>query len=448
MGRLKLIVTQARAQCANDIRKRDNEINRLKKHLEGRRGREGTGGQLGVVVITPTMNKYFKSSRDLSSDTDVESPDYSLAQETTEFLTLLSQSLSNENDALIGLIRNTLATLRTLQGLPPGLMDSPNAVLKGDSGVIDDPNVVMTPPPSYESLSSSTDEVLEQLRVLLTSPSFVPMEEVAIREDEIVRLREGWEKMEARWREAVTLMDSWRKRMMETGETLNLEDVRKGLSLGSDISVEGSKEYGELSVVEDSPEQTQHDHDQSFASEMSAASSNSKGTSEAVHEAQNTNKEANSESFGGHELGVALFPVPKVLRPTAGNVRRPSSPSKISPKPGPEGNLDNLSILGDCDETSLLNFANISSCRTKPSKNRASVSFRDNKQTKEGECSPTTVQQKLKKVQAEADETRKRTENFAVGEEKRVPRKATTSRRSRRKSTLSPEELEDLMGIF
>ena len=230
--RLKGTVAQIRAQCATDVRRRDGEIQRLKRHLEGRRGRDGNGGQVGVVVVTPGMSKGPQGKRNGETEADLESPAYSLKQETTDFLTQLSQGLSDENDALIGLVRGTLATLRSLQGLSEsGLGPEMDGTLEDTDAV----NAIMGGPPSYEALATSTDEVLEHLRGLLTNPSFVPLEEVEIREDEIQRLREGWEKMAARWKEAVALMDGWKKRMVDTGDTINLDDLRVGLNLGSGI---------------------------------------------------------------------------------------------------------------------------------------------------------------------------------------------------------------------
>ena len=234
MARLKGTVAQIRGQCANDIRRRDGEISRLKRHLEGRRGREGNAGQVGVVVVTggPTRTQ-FHESRDNDVGADLASPEYSLKQETTEFLTQLTQNLSDENDALISLVRNTLATLRTLQGLP---VDSANGHDNDPRiGGTGSTNMMMMAPPSYEELATSTDEVLEHLRGLLTNPSFVPLEEVEIREEEIVRLREGLERMVARWKEAVAMMDGWRKRMVDSGDTINLEDLTKGINLGSEV---------------------------------------------------------------------------------------------------------------------------------------------------------------------------------------------------------------------
>lgn len=202
MARLKGTVAQIRGQCANDIRRRDSDIARLKRHLEGRRGREGNGGQVGVVVVTPGPTRaQLQASRAADQAADLGSPEYSLKQETTDFLTQLSQGLSDENDALITLVRNTLATLRSLQGLPVEVLNSSQS--HGSSEGLDTGYAVNAAPPSYEELAAGTDEVLEHLRGLLTNPSFVPLEEVEVREDEIMRLREGWEKMATRWKEAV-----------------------------------------------------------------------------------------------------------------------------------------------------------------------------------------------------------------------------------------------------
>jgi hypothetical protein len=82
------------------------------------------------------------------------------------------------------------------------------------------------------------DRVLEHLRTLLTNPSFVPLEEVEVRDEEIKRLREGWEKMETRWKQAVTLMDGWHKRIADGGDSVRVraEELRLGLKL--DLSVD------------------------------------------------------------------------------------------------------------------------------------------------------------------------------------------------------------------
>jgi hypothetical protein len=140
-----------------------------------------------------------------------------LMMETNEFLTELARGLSEENENMSALLRRTVETLRTLSGCEKE---------EGQEGVM-----VVQMESGYENLAAEMDFVIEHLRNLLTNPSFVPLEEVEVREEEIIRLREGWEKMEARWREAVQMMDGWRKRMARSGQTVNLEELKMGLRL-------------------------------------------------------------------------------------------------------------------------------------------------------------------------------------------------------------------------
>ena len=311
MVRLKGTVAQIRGQCANDIRRRDGEISRLKRHLEGRRGREGNGGQVGVVVITPyAPRSQQNSSGALEGCLDVASSDYSLKQETTDFLTQLSQGLSDENDALIGLVRNTLATLRSLQGLPLDYASGSDGNLSHNH--TNSATTAIAAPPSYEELASDTDEVLEHLRGLLTNPSFVPLEEVEIREDEIIRLREGWETMATRWKEAVALMDGWRKRMVDHGDTINLEDLTKGMDLAVELPPVSD---AERNLMDD--DQGEEDFSSLSEPKQEAALGSPKA------QLFGKDKEMN-------ELATTGSPFSNVLKDRSANARPALSPRKVS----------------------------------------------------------------------------------------------------------------------
>ena len=351
MGKLKSTVTQIRAQCANDIRRRESEIGRLKRHLEGRRGREGIAAQAGVVVVTPGFTKSQKGSLLGHLEADLQSPDYSLKQETTMYLTELSQSLSNENNALVHLVKHTCMTLRTLQGLPLDEGEAAGVSTDERHDVLNDPNVVVTIPTSYEQLAANMEEVLEHLQGLLTNPSFVPLEEVEIREDEIVRLREGWEKMEARWREAVALMQGWKKRMMETGDTVNLEELRRGLTLDTDNSVKSELDTNDISIVEEAT-------DGSLASETDDSFVHPEEGE--LHSRPATKTESSAVSKSENELGAGLFPAPNPLLSISGNKRRSLSPRKVSFRTDVTEINSHINTSGVTDEISLLNFDNLS----------------------------------------------------------------------------------------
>ena len=351
MARLKGTVAQIRALCATDVRRRDGEIQRLKRYLEGRRGRDGNGGQVGVVVITPGLNKGPQGNRNGELGTDLKDPTYSLKQETTEFLTQLSQGLSDENDALIGLVRGTLETLRSLQGLPA---DSAQSIEIGVSAEgMECGNGFMGGPPSYEALATSTDEVLEHLRGLLTNPSFVPLEEVEIREEEIHRLREGWEKMVARWKEAVALMDGWKKRIVDTGDTINLDDLRRGIDLGQGIPT------------------AQEAHENSLLLKQSEVDAN---TSDILNDLQDNLNELSNEDLKTDapvvEVDLDVLATGRALGDRDANARPAPSPKKVAFQSIAE---ENVKLVDEEDDLSLLDFSNYKVLEWSPSKTKSRI---------------------------------------------------------------------------
>lgn len=229
--RMKTTVQQVRAQCANDIRKRDLELQKLKTHLAERQRGKREGLSVTTININPNTDRRFGRS----GGEGVHNPGYSLKQETNEFLTELCQNLSDENDTLIELARNTVETLKELQGLPQGEeQDGEVDMSKMTASVAAQnapPTAVTTLPTSCEELSARMDAVLDHLRTLLTNPSFVPLEEVEIRDEEIKRLRESWEKMEDRWTQAVSMMDGWRRRLADGGGSVQVEELKRGMNL-------------------------------------------------------------------------------------------------------------------------------------------------------------------------------------------------------------------------
>lgn len=225
--KLKTTLAQVRTQCANDVKKRDLELARLKTHLQGQQ----RGTRVGMAA--PSMTATRKQTAD--SPHNVHDPTYSLKQETTEFLTQLSQSLSDENDGLITLIRTALGTMHDLLGTQQQHPDSAIGSMGSDqdkqkSGT----SLLQAPPTSYEVLAADLENTLEHLKTILTNPNFVSLEEfekeVETRDEEIESLREGWEHMEQRWLEVLGMMQGWVKRM-NTGDTINMDDLRKGMGL-------------------------------------------------------------------------------------------------------------------------------------------------------------------------------------------------------------------------
>ncbi|OKL58635.1 hypothetical protein UA08_06189 [Talaromyces atroroseus] len=254
--KLKATVQQVRAQCANDIRKRDMELQKLKTHLSERQ----RGKREGLGVTTININRTADIAP-RNPEPDISNPGYNLKQETTEFLTQLCQNLSDENDSLINLSRTTIETLRELQGISDS-SDGDASAFSKSSQLYNQGGAVSAVPTNIVDLSAEMDTVLDHLRTLLTNPSFVPLEEVELRDEEIQRLREGWERMEVRWKQAVAMMDGWHKRISDGGDSVDIDELRKGMSLDSALGrsiTEANEESPVYGDDDNGPEDMQED---------------------------------------------------------------------------------------------------------------------------------------------------------------------------------------------
>ncbi|KAF7887606.1 hypothetical protein EAF00_009900 [Botryotinia globosa] len=239
MARMKVLVGQTRAQCANEVRKKERIIEGMKRHVgEGGRAR-GSGKAVGVATINVVAGVGGENGSGAGMGTEDEG--YDLRMETNEFLTELARGLSDENESLGGLVRRTIETLRTVSGCEKEEEQEGGMVVQMEG--------------SYEHLASEMEFVIEHLRTILTNPSFVSLEEVEVREEEIIRLREGWEKMESRWKDAVHMMDGWRHRMARSGQTVNIEELKMGLSLSPfKPTADPNYEVLQLSMVQEEDE--------------------------------------------------------------------------------------------------------------------------------------------------------------------------------------------------
>ncbi|KAF2627687.1 hypothetical protein BU25DRAFT_421667 [Macroventuria anomochaeta] len=530
MLRLKTTIDQVRTSCANDVRKRDVQIQRLKSHLTTQQRGNKTGLVGASITINPGVAGLGGSTSALrNEEPDLEDPGYSLKQETTEFLTQLSQSLSDENDSLIALVRSTLVTLRELQGMPEMIAqeDADGLSVVGEEDEDARQGMMHALPTSYEVLASDTDAVLDNLKNLLTNPNFVSVDEVESREEEIHRLRAGWEKMEARLRESFKLMDSWRKRMTK-GDTINLDEITRGLDYDTDMEADGADD---ISIIEEEDENEYEEEEEAPEHSDEAMEDGSSVFNEEVGEVEAEEEHPTPEAElavgqtnGDRLFSVKLQPEQQALQETNGHRSPNKSPRKVAfsasipntPSKLEDGNTDTPGLdLADAKKFSHpSSAAKAPSSEERPSrplsqdertprhvrcdsicdqiiKMASKVTFSSSpslyfdlstatysntqQQTKKRHSSPhahpeerspkLSMFDKLKAVQAEAEVVAARIQSSPVksfrsangedtAEEKKQRRMSRSptkpsrigGRPKRRKSTLTPAELENLLG--
>ncbi|KAI0454325.1 Afadin and alpha-actinin-binding-domain-containing protein [Xylaria acuta] len=229
MAKMKSLVAQTRSACANEVRKRDRQIDSLKKAVADA-GRV-RGGARNRDIITISVTGEFGGDGDDGMGMPVgatENEGYTLSMETNGFLTELAKGLSDENEGLLALVRRTVDGLRQMSGLD---RDTDSGHQQTHNIHVRDELALQPPQKSAEELAAELEATVEHLRSILTNPSFVPIEEVEIRDEAITRLRAGLETMEARWKDAVHMIDGWRRRMVSGGKSVDMEDLQMGLRL-------------------------------------------------------------------------------------------------------------------------------------------------------------------------------------------------------------------------
>ena len=230
MAKMKSTLDQVRAKCINDVRKRDMELEKLKKHVAGmQRGSTQSGG-IKILQLNP-QPQLPKNAREFRGNISTEDENWSLEKESSDFLTALVNETSTENTTLRHVIAQTIETLKELTDLDQLPEDGPDSPEIGIPGQYKKSRVTVNAKQQQEGLvpcedlSTQMETVLGHCRAILKDPSFVSIDEVQIREDEIIRLREGWERMTSQWKRAMGMMDAWRKQMMNGGPSIDLDQL-------------------------------------------------------------------------------------------------------------------------------------------------------------------------------------------------------------------------------
>ncbi|RAL12996.1 uncharacterized protein BO97DRAFT_470089 [Aspergillus homomorphus CBS 101889] len=428
--RMRATIQQVRAQCANDIRKRDAEMQKLKMHLTERQRGRRDGLTVTTININPATGQRPRP-RSIAGGEGLSNPGYSLKQETNDFLTELCQNLSDENDTLINLARNTVETLKELQGLSSS--DEEEAKFTGVMSV-GAPKLshgsVTSLPATCDELSDQMDRVLDHLRTLLTNPSFVPLEEVEVRDEEIKRLREGWEKMEGRWSQALTMMDGWHKRIADGGHSVQAEELRRGMDLNFRLDatqkLAGDSDQDEAMRSPIFEDRHVEKEEQTIAQPIS----------------DKTNRPLPDRKIKPPSGEIKVKKNSKALKEKSDNIMAGRSPRKVSFTKGLQ-NSPGAATPAE-DETLQVKAHRSEMVTRRTSKKKAEPKAAPHQSPNPPRMS---VPQKLEAVENEAraaEQTRKENESRKRG---RNLKGSSKGQRDRRRSTLTSDELGELMGM-
>ncbi|PHH75231.1 hypothetical protein CDD82_4531 [Ophiocordyceps australis] len=224
VARVKSLVSQARAACAVDVRRRDRQIDTLKKQLSEAGRARGSRTNPAVTAIHVTGDFGLeKEARNSVAGQGV------LRSESNTILSQLARRLGEENELMLSAVQQAIHQLRSMSGFGDGEEQSMMDAIK----------------PNCQDTMADLDCIMEHMRELLTSPRFVPIEEAIMRQGEIERLQATISHMEGRWAEFVQLMEGWREALATSGRAVCEKDLEQGLRL-SPVRAQGDKDMQEL----------------------------------------------------------------------------------------------------------------------------------------------------------------------------------------------------------
>lgn len=153
---------------------------------------------VSTIVITAG-----NSSQGEQPDNLIHSP--TLSNDTSDFLRSLSQNLADENDNLLEILRNCSSELKAMQGLVC------DRNVHEDVGADISTNPVTAVTSDCSSIRLELNQIIQSLRDMVNQPDYVPLEELADRDEEIVQLKNRNGILEQEWRKALELVDMWNK---------------------------------------------------------------------------------------------------------------------------------------------------------------------------------------------------------------------------------------------
>lgn len=209
MSRMKALQQQSKAQFANELRKKDAQISRVKQRLQDpiSRNKPLTGAS---GTFSRVHNSYTSGQGQAPAGVT-----------TTDSLPAL-RALSQENSMLYGLAYKTRLVLDNILhygfkdqklDLSPDEIDNIESLgydVSGSDELIVNSARVIRRTTNVTQLGAETAHSLQKLSDQLKSAEMVPITEVQLKDKEISELQGQVETVTANWQRAIKTMDEWK----------------------------------------------------------------------------------------------------------------------------------------------------------------------------------------------------------------------------------------------
>jgi hypothetical protein len=209
-GRLNKVIKQQRLQFANELRKRDLEIAKLKERLlmECNRTKKVLSGVSGTLSKSYNSYSISKSSANINGANSRFLHEEEKESASTKELYLLNSLLADENSLLLEMAHRIRADLQSFVSegtvIATEYQDNVNDKPLESSGAIiriKDTQVI----------NQQIQESITEISKILTSPSFVSLHDLEEKEKENENLKHQVKDATDNWQKATKTMEEWKK---------------------------------------------------------------------------------------------------------------------------------------------------------------------------------------------------------------------------------------------
>ncbi|KAK9241262.1 Afadin and alpha-actinin-binding-domain-containing protein [Lipomyces kononenkoae] len=257
IARQKTVHQQIRAQEANERRKRDQQILRMKEKagFEIRKAKSVSTATGKLSNSSWSSDKYMGSSQSMRAFSEHPDSGSLFREQASNVMPDVIQELTDENARLVALIRETALTLN---------------LFTGEKSVEDNEfdSVLQYLPSTFPELSIEINNSLEAMRDILHEPKYVAIEDLHQREQEIERLKKQLDTMTTNWKDAIQTMDEWNQYMdgkLVLPPTANLTQWQMPMdndetSARDDKFQQNEKEDSKAMLLKAAPEDSNSNH--------------------------------------------------------------------------------------------------------------------------------------------------------------------------------------------
>lgn len=209
--RLKSLIKQIRQQFANELRRRDVQIAKLKERLQDTSRRTKT-----LTGVSGTLSKSYNSYSTTALNRHDSESEASAA--ISSELSAMNNALVAENNALLVMLHQIRDSISSVTDENQSAIISERTASYNEQP--SDASEVLIRCQTTQELNEEVSDCIQYITQALHSPNYVSVTELKEKESEIERLKDQLLDANTNWQKALSTMEQWKK-YRENRSTIN-----------------------------------------------------------------------------------------------------------------------------------------------------------------------------------------------------------------------------------